>query len=722
MTTQDQAQAPAGRGIQPLDSLHRHARLVVLLFPLIVIVGLPLVFIQGQPTYQSTGTFQVSPRFMKTLRDDIELEFQSNTQFLQFIQQQARTVNRYDILERALQQLDQAGHNYWRREGESARKRVERLQQSLNIRHVRDTYLVQVTLTADQPDGLAEIVNAVIQSYLETARLEQVFAADDRVASLHQRERDLLAQIEAMTAQRSIISQNLGMTAFNPDEVNPLDRQVRQLQVDLIEARQRRIVAEARLEAFLAQQESDTELRSIQENILSDPGLNSLKASLNQRRADLLSGTAGMAPNHPARLDAEDELSAIDHEIQRREQDLREQLLDGMERRHRTSANQAGKIERELEQALVQLQAQSGRYAEQFNQAISLNNHLALLWNELDRVRDRLNFFAAEQASPGFSRLVTAALAPLYPTGTSKKRLLLMLLVASAGISLTLPLVIDFLSPRVRSAADVHRTLGFAPMAWLLEADSADRQRFLGDQLRRLASSLVREQQRNGGRVIALSSARPGGGTTWLSRHLATTLNELGFPALTVEANACRPDSSDALVPGLAHWLEGKIEPAPIVQRGSIDVMPAGLAAGKPGLPALERLPDLLGKLPSQYRFIIVDAPPLLTHADSELIAGSADAVLLIAEAEVVERGELQRAGRLLQAIDPPVVGAIINRVRPFIGGGYISSLVEEHQRGHKLSAASKVEALRITATALLRAPLELLAELSAPSLRQRRA
>lgn len=40
-----------GRGIKPLDSLLNHTRLVILTFVLVVLVGLPVVFIKGvRPT------------------------------------------------------------------------------------------------------------------------------------------------------------------------------------------------------------------------------------------------------------------------------------------------------------------------------------------------------------------------------------------------------------------------------------------------------------------------------------------------------------------------------------------------------------------------------------------------------------------------------------------------------------------------------------------------
>ena len=695
-----------GRGIQPLDSLHNHARLVVLIFLVVTLLGLPVVFIKGQPSYQSTATVQVSPRYMKTLRDDIELEFQSNTQYLQFIEQQARTINRYDVIELALQRLDEVNANPWRREGESDRRAIERLQRSLAIRHVRNTYLIQVTLVTDQPDGIEVILNAVVAAYLERAREEQFFAADQRVESLKRRERELLEQIESMTAERTRIAQELGVTAFNPDDVNPFDRRARQLQDDYLEARTQRIEAQARLDAFLAQGETDTAMRSIQEAVLSDPGLNSLKASLNQRRAELLAATSGLSATHPAYLDAQDELAGIEREITSRETELREKLSGGLESRHRTTASQAREIETQLEQLLTEVADQAGAYAEQFNRAVSQTNHLRLLWNELDRVRDRLNFFEAEEASPGFSRLVTAALPPLYPTGTGKKKLLLMVLFAAVALSLAAPIVMDLLDRRVRTVNDVHRTLGFPPLGWIVDAIDPDRLRFAEDQLRRLASGLIRDGNRHATRTIVITSVRPGGGTTWIARSLTRTLNRLGFPTLVVEANAYRPDPAYGPGPGLASVLEnGSGRLRVNATDPEVPSMPVGSGPGSRSLGNLQRLQSVLKAIPERYRFVIVDAPPLLASSDAELIAAAGDAVLLVAEAGGVSRGELGRAGRLLKSIDPPVVGSVVNRINPFHGGGYVMALVEEHSSGRKVQPASPVHAMLATAGELIRAP-----------------
>jgi Mrp family chromosome partitioning ATPase len=203
-----------------------------------------------------------------------------------------------------------------------------------------------------------------------------------------------------------------------------------------------------------------------------------------------------------------------------------------------------------------------------------------------------------------------------------------------------------------------------------------------------------------------VTSVRPGGGTTWIARSLTRTLNRLGFPTLVVEANAYRPDPMYGPGPGLASVLEnGSGRPHVNATDPEVPSMPVGSSPGDRALGNLQRLQAVLKAIPERYRFVVVDAPPLLASSDAELIAGAGDAVLLVAEAGGVSRGELGRAGRLLRSIDPPVVGSVVNRISPFHGGGYVRALVEEHRSGRKVQPASPVHALQATVVELIRAP-----------------
>ncbi len=67
-------------GIKPFLSLKRHYRVSIILFFLVLVVGLPAVWIKGQSFYSAEAIFHVSPRYMKNLESDSEVELQSNSQ------------------------------------------------------------------------------------------------------------------------------------------------------------------------------------------------------------------------------------------------------------------------------------------------------------------------------------------------------------------------------------------------------------------------------------------------------------------------------------------------------------------------------------------------------------------------------------------------------------------------------------------------------------------
>ena len=100
----------------------------------------------------------------------------------------------------------------------------------------------------------------------------------------------------------------------------------------------------------------------------------------------------------------------------------------------------------------------------------------------------------------------------------------------------------------------------------------------------------------------------------------------------------------------------------------------------------LDRLARALEDWSSEMDFVLVDMPPLLASADAELLVRTVGQVLLVVQAGAVTRGELQRATRLLQTLDPAAVGLVVNRVQPFQGGGYLRGLMLETVSGRSLA------------------------------------
>lgn len=119
----------------------------------------------------------------------------------------------------------------------------------------------------------------------------------------------------------------------------------------------------------------------------------------------------------------------------------------------------------------------------------------------------------------------------------------------------------------------------------------------------------------------------------------------------------------------------------------------------------IDRLGQVLSHWAGVADFVLVDMPPLLASADAELLVRTVGQVLLVVEAGAVTKGELQRASRLLQTIDPEAVGLVVNRVAPFTAGGYVRDLMLESVSGRHVDTVYTLPRWRLLWSTLFLRP-----------------
>ena len=106
-----------------------------------------------------------------------------------------------------------------------------------------------------------------------------------------------------------------------------------------------------------------------------------------------------------------------------------------------------------------------------------------------------------------------------------------------------------------------------------------------------------------------------------------------------------------------------------------LQVIGAGLDHGT-GLQHLERLQDAVRHWSATCDYVLVDLPPILLSADAEILIEQLGQVFLVVEADHAGRGEVIRAKRLLQKLDPEAVGLFVNGVTLFRGSGYMGEII----------------------------------------------
>ena len=193
---------------------------------------------------------QLAPHVANILQENKEREIPSYQQYKQFIEQQAGTVGRYDILLAALKKLGDRRF-LWQKPKESERRAAERLQGALDIKPVNDTYLISVTLESDKAEGLDDIVNTVVETYVENSHEEQSIYASKERADILYRQRDKLQNaVSDKKTKLALLSQQLSVTTFVDGTANPYDQLLANSQLAYSQAQRERIAAEAGLLLF----------------------------------------------------------------------------------------------------------------------------------------------------------------------------------------------------------------------------------------------------------------------------------------------------------------------------------------------------------------------------------------------------------------------------------------------------------------------------------------
>ncbi|MDG4560518.1 MAG: hypothetical protein P9E88_04415 [Candidatus Competibacter sp.] len=673
-----------GIGIKPLLSLKRHYRTSIVAGVVVVLLGLPVVWIKGQSSYVAEAIFQVSPTYMKNLESDKELELQSNSQYREYVNHLSNTVTRYDVLQRALNALKAEGIDT-RPPALTERKYIEQLQKTVYVRAIPDTYMVRIGTEGRDKVHLDELVNAITTSFLETTKAEQIYGSSERLNTLRETAQQLRKDVAAMEAERMHLSEKLGLTSFGDNAQNPYDALLAQTRERHAVAEIDRWRAQAAYNTFISQREIPTDFagRSLLEMRLQDNGLQALRNEVIKRIEQLNQVIAGLEDKHPARKPAVAEIKALTQRLQEQEAEFDRKTFENFRLRLVATLQQKVQVEQEIRKTLNQLEGQATEFATRFQQAMHLTKEIKERERRLQQIQDRLNYLDTERNALGFVRLVTPALPPETPMGLGKTKLLLGVIMAAFGLALAVPIGLDMLYPRIRSVNEAEKLLEIPSAGWQIRKEDLPTRLFAEEQTRRFVATLIRNRARSERHAFAFTSVKPGGGTTSIILDATRTLTNLGARVLIVEASAFAPFVGfDDLQPGLSDFLAGKTELAALPQTYvhqdcALQVVGIGTEHSS-SLKRLDRLRQAVAEWSALYDYLLFDLPPILLSADAEMLVQIIGQVFLVVEAEAVTRGEVSRAKRLLQKIDPEAVGLFVNRVPLFRGGGYMEEVIVE--------------------------------------------
>ncbi|MDD2816291.1 MAG: hypothetical protein PHP00_11245 [Thiotrichaceae bacterium] len=688
---QEEEKIATGR-FQPWMSLRKRKWLILAIILLINAIGLPIAWTLGVSYYMTRAVLFVAPRFAANLTPEKELDLRGE-EYVMYTLQQVRLLTNSDVLHEILQNPEI--RPLWMKEGMNENDVIDSIRKLISVESSRRSPFIIVSLKAKFARGLDKTVNALIEVYLKKSQEANLYNSKLRISNLQQRQSELMHNIPAWHSRRTKISEELGVTTFQETNLNPYDDILVSNTVAYNNARRLRVEAEAKLNVLDKVDKKNAKATpldaQVNEQVANDSQLKSFKTKLIERRVDLMTQLLGLTAEHPTFQRTEREIAKIDNDIQKASEILSQEIRGRILEQRRAEFLQAQKVEQALSGEVQYQREQASHYTTLYNEALALNREIDRAYKQLDAINERISYLNIEANAPGFVRVDAAAKEPRYPEIGGRKKPLLIVIGLSLGLALIIPILLDLLDMRIQTVGEVHKLMGFAPLAWLLDRKDMRNQELARDQLLRLAYALQREYLNNKTRCYVVTSIKPQGGATSLCLELTQMLNQLGIRSLAVECNAFKPDACyGETTQGLAQLFSSSRLPEQLAESilPATENLPPRLALGENSqryLITQGHFPEVMDALKNAFDMVFLDCPPILLSADTELVGNLADGVLVVIGARQLHAGELKRAMRLLERIKPSLVATVLNRVEIYQGGGYLADLRQEYATGRNL-------------------------------------
>jgi capsular exopolysaccharide synthesis family protein len=184
-----------------------------------------------------------------------------------------------------------------------------------------------------------------------------------------------------------------------------------------------------------------------------------------------------------------------------------------------------------------------------------------------------------------------------------------------------------------------------------------------------LALKVAGWMRQNNGRILAITSATGGEGKSLTALNLSLALAEsLPGRVLLIDCDFRLPRIHERLGlktgTGFSDLLAGtETDPAPYISKlGNLDVIGSGSSRDNPvNLLASAHMREVLAGLRQEYQFVILDSPPVVPIADSHILAGLADGVLMVVRARRTRPELFQHAVESLGGTN--LAGVVLNDV-----------------------------------------------------------
>ena len=199
-----------------------------------------------------------------------------------------------------------------------------------------------------------------------------------------------------------------------------------------------------------------------------------------------------------------------------------------------------------------------------------------------------------------------------------------------------------------------------------------DSKSFISEQFRTMRTNIRFSLPDQDIKSLLVTSSIPGEGKSTNAANLGVVFAQEGKRVIIIDADMRKPTLHHTFntlnISGLTDVLTRQQNYFNVIQKTSVEglcIIPSGPLPPNPvELLSSKTMDILMQDLRKDYDIIILDAPPLLSVSDAQILSNKCDGTLLIVNMDVVQKVDVLKAKAALASSKAKILGVVLNNIK----------------------------------------------------------
>lgn len=679
----------------PIGTVMHHWLEIAVFGTFLFILTIPCAVIISDPFYSVEGRIMVAPALNTFIIRNEETPITGY--YNAYVRTHVNRIQDPDIIETAIDRLDPEFRSTFVPEDVPISVAASNLLERLQIFHMTGTHLITLKLDDKKPFGMAELINNIIEIYMEKIQNEAEGKDHRRLMYLKNEKDKLEESIIAQTRLSQEIAKETGTFSFKTAD-NIYNAQFESIQEEYIQAYSTRVEKETMLDALLQQKEALAKISVeplVEEFLMQSTSSQQLYARTYEELQELNALLSTYTLDNPDRDKIETRILTIEERLSQLKQDekikaayiisekrsleLEERIISA-----RAEYLAAKTAEEEILGKRDEILAKRSVISQKILSGKQIDERLEHMRNLLNKIDERISDLTLESKSSGRLQIESYAKVPRRPSGSNFKKLFVVFFVLSFGMVGMICIGFDIFDKRIRDRKDILHGLGSHP-TWPISnyrftgkgitpfsrVTLDDSSNVVAKAIQSLSIRIDKERKEHNSQCALFTGVDNECGTTEILLNTAYAFTKLCSKILVIDAQLDHPcieavTRAGPVKSGLIDFLHNKADIKDCIVHDyerCIDYILPGHTPSSGELASLDlsTFPQMLDELKKEYSFIFIDAPPILASDITEYLALQSDMVVTVIQGDKSLYENLYMAGDILFRLEVQAIAAVLN-------------------------------------------------------------